>query len=176
MSSFLINPRSCTDITHIYLSVAFRSASFYRPQRSCGKVMFLHLSVILFTEVACHTPLGRHTTPWHTPPRQTPPRHIPPGQTTPPTHHPWADIPPAQCMLGYGQQAGGTHPPGMHSCLCLFLQMCLRVLTFRVFHRRCGWSNRIICLGFLIISTDSGSVSFLLRKFLPFLCVASSRK
>ena len=35
---------------------------------------------------------------------------------------PWADPPgtrgrhpPAQCMLGYGQQAGGTHPTGMHS-------------------------------------------------------------
>ena len=29
--------------------------------------------------------------------------------------------PPAQCMLGYGQQAGGTHPTGMQSCfpLCL---------------------------------------------------------
>ena len=25
-------------------------------------------------------------------------------------HHPWADTPLAQCMLGYGQQAGGTHP------------------------------------------------------------------
>ena len=24
--------------------------------------------------------------------------------------------PPAQCILGYGQQAGGTHPTGMHSC------------------------------------------------------------
>ena len=39
-----------------------------------------------------------------------PPPHIlgqtPPGQT-----------PPVQCMLGYGQQAGGTHPTGMHSCL-----------------------------------------------------------
>ena len=23
--------------------------------------------------------------------------------------------PPAQCLLGYGQQAGGTHPTGMHS-------------------------------------------------------------
>ena len=28
---------------------------------------------------------------------------------TPPT-------PPAQCTLGYGQQAGGTHPTGMQSC------------------------------------------------------------
>ena len=54
---------------------------FYRPQRSCGKVMFLHLSVILFTGGGgvCRTP-SRQTpsqadTPLlgkHTPPRQTP--------------------------------------------------------------------------------------------------------
>ena len=31
----------------------------YHPQRSCGKVMFLHLSVILFTG-GWQTPLGRH--------------------------------------------------------------------------------------------------------------------
>ena len=31
---------------------------------------------------------------------------IPRGQTAPS----------AQCMLGYGQQAGGTHPTGIHSC------------------------------------------------------------
>ena len=37
------------------------------------------------------------------PPRQTPSS----GQ-----------IPPAQCMLGYSQQAGSTHPTGMQSC-CL---------------------------------------------------------
>ena len=24
-----------------------------------------------------------------------------------------------QCMLGYGQQAGGTHPTGMHSCFII---------------------------------------------------------
>ena len=56
--------------------------SFHRPQRSCSKVMFLHLSVILST--GGKPPLGRH--------------------------------PPAQCMLGYGQQAGGTHPTRIHSC------------------------------------------------------------
>ena len=67
--------------------------------------MFLHLSVILST--------GRRvsaTHPWaNTLHRQTPP---------------WADTSllagvhtlTAQCMLGYGQQAGGTHPTGMHSC------------------------------------------------------------
>ena len=40
----------------------------------------------------------------------------PPGQTPPGQTLPWADTPPAQCMVGYGQQAGGTHTTGMHSC------------------------------------------------------------
>ena len=32
--------------------------------------------------------------------------------------HPLAGTPPwPQCMLGYSQQAGGTHPTGMHSCM-----------------------------------------------------------
>ena len=48
----------------------------YCPQRSCGKVMFLHLSVILFTEGVsdrpawANTPLGSH------PPQQTPPGQL----------------------------------------------------------------------------------------------------
>ena len=42
--------------------------------------------------VGIHNPLGRH----------------PPLVDTPLGRH--------QCMLGYGQQAGGTHPTGMHSC------------------------------------------------------------
>ena len=52
---------------------------------------------------------GRHS-PGQTPPGQ---RH-PPGQTPCPVLT--GIHPPAQCMLGYGQQAGGTHPTGMHSC------------------------------------------------------------
>ena len=58
---------------------------------SCSEVIFLYLSVILFTGGLCHTapradtPLGRHTpradTPWD-------------------RHPPWADTPLAQCMLG----------------------------------------------------------------------------
>ena len=47
--------------------------SYYRPQSSCGKVMFLHLSVILFTAGGClpDTPQirGRH----HLDQRQTSP-------------------------------------------------------------------------------------------------------
>ena len=52
--------------------------------------------------------------------------HPPPGQTPPcPVH---AEIhPPAECMLGYGQQAGGTHPTQMHSCLLIILYGCVYV-------------------------------------------------
>ena len=42
---------------------------FCCPQRSCGKVMFLHLSVTLFTRGVCHTdtPLGRSPPGRHPP-------------------------------------------------------------------------------------------------------------
>ena len=50
-----------------------------------------------------------------------PPGRHPPGQTHPPAH----------CMLGYGQQAGGTHPTGMHSCFINRLtDLTLRKITF----------------------------------------------
>ena len=82
----------------------------------------------------CHTP-----SPGQTPPRQTPS----PGQTPPL----------AQCMLGYGQQAGGTHPTGMHSCIhivsdfihiCTLIEFCWRMYSERVFltharHSRFCW-------------------------------------
>ena len=59
-----------------------------------GKVMFLHLCVILFTGGGvCPTPSGCR----------------PPGLGRP--HQGWANSPPP-----YGQQAGGTHPTGMHTC------------------------------------------------------------
>ena len=90
----------------------------YRPQRSWGKVMFLHVSVILFTVGRGDwedNPLGRHP-----PPSADTPANIPP---------PWADIPVAQCMLGYGQQTGGTHPTGMQSC---FVEFSRKFKTYRL--------------------------------------------
>ena len=45
----------------------FINATCYRPQHSCGKVMFLHVSVILFTGVCvCGRQIhpGRQTPPW----------------------------------------------------------------------------------------------------------------
>ena len=69
---------------------------YYRPQGSCGKVMFLHLSVShsihggvssASVYAGIHTSLGRHP-PEQTPPwAETPPGLTPPGQT-PPGRHP----------------------------------------------------------------------------------------
>ena len=36
------------------------------------------------------------------------------ADTLPARHLPWADNP--SDTTGYGQQAGGTHPTGMHTC------------------------------------------------------------
>ena len=51
---------------------------YYCPQCSCHKVMFLHISVILFTEGKC---LAVTPSPRQTPPGQTPPGQTPPGQS-----------------------------------------------------------------------------------------------
>ena len=87
------NPRSCTRVlrkrkltfTTIQLMsrllltnrLMLKSITSYSPQRSFGKVIFLHLSAILFTGVGClpHLP-GRY--PW---------------ADTPLGRHPWADTP-----------------------------------------------------------------------------------
>ena len=38
------------------------------------------------------------------------------GIHTPLANTPKADTPPSSDTMGYGQQAGGTHPTGMHTC------------------------------------------------------------
>ena len=44
------------------------------------------------------------------------------GTPPPQAGTPQAGTPPPQRMLGYSQQAGGTHPTGMHSCSGICLQ------------------------------------------------------
>ena len=98
----------------------------YRPQRSCGKVMFLHLSVILSMGGVCSSACwDTHT---QTPPRQTPPLGRHPLGRPPLPSACWDTHPLAQCILGYTPPcpvhskihmaiaADGTHPTGMHSC------------------------------------------------------------
>ena len=88
--------------------------NFYRPQRSCGKVMFSQTSVILFTRggvCVADTP------------GQTPPAQCMPGYTPPPSAC-WDSHPPRPVHAGICPQPAtavdGTHPTGMHSCLNLF--------------------------------------------------------
>ena len=57
----------------------------YRPQPSCGKVMFLHVSVILFAGGGWS---GRQTPLWADIPWQTPPGRHPLGQTPLSRHTP----------------------------------------------------------------------------------------
>ena len=59
-------------------------------------------------------PMGRYT-----PSKADTPTPAPPGTPLGQVHHPLDRYIPhrPQCMLGYIQQAGGTHPTGMHSCL-----------------------------------------------------------
>ena len=86
------------------------------------------LSVILFTGEGGQY-LGRYPSGPGTPPcrtRYTPRPGTPPGQVSPGTKYPPQppgtrytplQVPPQAVHAGrYGQQAGGTHPTGMHSC------------------------------------------------------------
>ena len=93
---------------------------FYRPQRSCSKVIFSQVSVILSTgggvsvlvHAGIHTPLGRYTTP--TPGRCPPPGKVQPTAGTPPsTYTLWAGAPPPRKHnppLRAAIRADGTHP------------------------------------------------------------------
>ena len=93
-----------SELADIDTQYQFRHMQFlyYRPQRSWGKVMFLHVSVILFT--------GEGS------------RHPPQDQAPPPAQTP---LPCAVHARRYGQRAGGMHPTGMHSCYYfLYLNPC----------------------------------------------------
>ena len=87
----------------------------YRPQRSLGKVMFLHVSVILFTGV-CHiafwdTPSRTRHHPQDQAPPQTknPPDQAPPGADTPGT---WDPAPPRSRHPNRSKHPLEQTPPG----------------------------------------------------------------
>ena len=110
----------------------------YRPQWSCGKVM-------LYTCLSfCHEEGGLpHDPPGHTPPGQTPTLW---ADTHPQSRHPSRQTPPAQCMLGYGQQAGGTHPTGMQFRFKYFCQhlwgKCLKCWKLNLLRNwKCFWTK-----------------------------------
>ena len=113
---------------------------YYRPQRSCSKVMFLYLSVcsregegVSQHALGQASPLGRHI-PACTGAYMG--RHIPactwadtrPWQTYPSMHWGRHPLPPTTTA------ADGTHPTGMHSCLEIFSWIAL-CMTVRMLHR-----------------------------------------
>ena len=104
----------CYSVTELY----------YRPQTNFAKVMFLQVSVCLSTG-GC-LPYTRADTPWADTPQ--PLGQTPPWADTPPLSSAcWDTHPPAQCMLGYGLQAGAKHPTGMHSCFARQIVLKLRI-------------------------------------------------
>ena len=66
-------------------------------------------------------------------------------------YHPHIQAPSAQCMLGYGQQAGGKHPTGMLSCSFVVILRWLakqkrsqnRGFTLLKINKKCYNSNKI---------------------------------
>ena len=84
-----------------------KSLYFYRKHRSWGKVIFSEACVKnLSTSGEGVYPIAC----WDTPPQDQ-------RQTTPPPHGSRHSPSTAVHAGRYGQQAGGTHPTGMHTCL-----------------------------------------------------------
>ena len=76
-----------------------KAVTYYRPQRSWGKVMFLQASVILLTGGVCwpppsRPPQSRHPPEQTTPKSRHPPRADPPWEWTPQSRHPTTPHPP----------------------------------------------------------------------------------
>ena len=88
---------------------------FYHPQMKFGARQYFCTCLSFCSQGGVpgqvHPPPWAGTSPW----AGTPSRQVHSKAGTPPGH-----VPPHQCMLGYGQQAGGTHFTGMHSCLYNF--------------------------------------------------------
>ena len=96
------------------------SGYFYRPQRSCGKVIFSQACVshsVHRDGVSASVHAGIHT-----PQAGTPPPHwagTPPGRCTPMGRYtPWQVQPPFPTTV---TAADGKHPTGMLSCKLSFL-------------------------------------------------------
>ena len=114
--------------------------AYYHLQRSCGKVMFLHQSVILFRGILF----------WQTPP---PPADIPSVDTHPLGRHPPGRLTPGQTPPGRHPPEMATaedsmHPTGMHSCFAKKFHTSLgrleQVVCYLCQQSR-EWPNRLVC-------------------------------
>ena len=91
---------------------------YYRPQTKLAKVMFSQVSVC--------PQVGGQGNVFTPPPRKTHnPRADTPGQTPPVQYVLGYTYPSPADTTGYGQQAGGTYPTGMHPCSPYFSTPCI---------------------------------------------------
>ena len=116
-------------ISFLVLRIITIDNIFTALKRSCGKVMFLHLSVSHsihgdvrgYGSGVCVSGSGGVYNPsGHTPPCHTSWPHTSLGHTP---RHPSGHTPspgPTQPPPHYGEQPGGTHPTGMLSCFNFF--------------------------------------------------------
>ena len=123
--------------------------NFYRPQTKFVKVMFLHLSVILFTGVSASVHAGIPPplplwdqappipgNPWTRPPRadtspgaDTPREQTPLGAETPRSRHPLgADTPPLPWSRPEEQTPLGTDPPKQRRLLLCTVRILLECI------------------------------------------------
>ena len=106
IDSDMVKLRGITNMVHRYSRPILNKNTDmhnYRPQRSLGKVMFSQACVILFTGgVSASVPA-----------------EIPPPSAD--THSGSRHPPGAEHAGRYGQRAGGTHPTGMQTRLCVDL-------------------------------------------------------
>ena len=130
----ILGPKKVCGHLHL-VSQTFDNTKIITVRNEVAKVKFLHLSVILFTEVVClsacweSTPLGADTPQTRHPPHRS---WHPLGADTSPdrVHHPGAGTPQEQTPSPHTRQPPGadtpppdmatvadaTHPTGMHSC------------------------------------------------------------
>ena len=147
----LLKRRGCCN--PIFLYNFSKTMNFYRPQLSCDKVMFLHLSVshsVHGGRGVCPTPSLDLADPPSGCRPPCPPgcispwvgRNPPVGQTHPHADTPldadpldWADPP------QYSPQAGGTHPTGMHTCKRIIWSMGMSPLDPSLRSEQCRIEN-----------------------------------
>ena len=123
------SPKTCQQLTtsaNYLLQVGFHHISvYYRPQRSCGKVMCSQASVILPTGGGV---CGR-------PPRtDTPPCPVHAGIHTHTLPSACWDTRPYPAA----SSADGTHPTGMHSCFQIRIQGFVSAESCLMFVRACS--------------------------------------
>ena len=107
------NIHVCLGLRQVFHSCYVRQVPtkevYYRPQRSWAKVMFLQVSVILFTGGGVCLSACWDTSPGADTPQSRPPgADIPPGQTPPRSRHPTGSRHPPRVDTPPGAD---THPP-----------------------------------------------------------------